>query len=166
MELLPPTDQPSEEPPKTSTVTMGAACRKMLLSRCQEEFEKKGIPILESIAKKGAELEALRAAMKATGEAQVNEQQKSKQSAELRELTEDLNELQMKAKKRALGTVKFIGELFKLKMLNESIMFHCITNLIREPDDEEGIECLAKLLVTIGKDLEGKAEVIVRVSLS
>ena len=91
--------------------------------------------------------------MKATEEAKVNEHQKSKQSAELRELQEDLDELQMKAKKPALGAVKYIGELFKLKMLNESIMFHCITNLIREPDEEEDIECLAKLLVTVGKDL-------------
>lgn len=164
-------DQPSgEQPAKTTgavSQTMGSLCRKLLITRCQMEFEKKGIPILDSIAKKEAEIEALRAAMKATGDAAeaTSEQQKSrdsKQSAELRSLQEDLEELQMKAKKRALGTVKFIGELFKLKMLSEVIMFHCITNLLKDPEDEESIECLTKLLFTVGKDLDNKNEANVR----
>lgn len=86
---------------------------------------------------------------------QLTSKQKAKQSAaELRSLQAELEELQVGAKKRALGTLKFIGELFKQKMLSEVIIFHCITNLLENLEDEESLECLVILLVTVGKDLD------------
>ena len=51
----------------------------------------------------------------------------------------------------------FIGELFKLQMLTDTIMYDCIEYLLRDKTDEESLECLCRLLRTIGKELEGKA---------
>lgn len=52
-----------------------------------------------------------------------------------------------------MGNIKFIGELFKLKMLTEVIMHDCIVKLLKN-HDEESLECLCRLLSTIGKDLD------------
>lgn len=51
---------------------------------------------------------------------------------------------------------RFIGELFKLKMLTENIMRDCVSRLLKAKD-EDSLECLCRLLTTIGKDLEDKA---------
>lgn len=48
---------------------------------------------------------------------------------------------------------RFIGELFKLKMLTESIMHNCVLKLLKAKD-EESLECLCRLLSTIGKELD------------
>ena len=48
---------------------------------------------------------------------------------------------------------RFIGELYKLGMLTAPIMVRCISDLLNK-DEEEGYECLCKLLTTIGKKLE------------
>lgn len=40
-------------------------------------------------------------------------------------------------------------------MLTTKIMNRCITHLL-EQNDEDNLECLCKLLTTIGKDLESK----------
>lgn len=50
-------------------------------------------------------------------------------------------------------TYRFIGELFKLGMLTATIMHQCIEHLLSN-EEEESLECLCKLLTTIGKDLE------------
>ncbi|XP_053728325.1 eukaryotic translation initiation factor 4 gamma 1-like isoform X1 [Synchiropus splendidus] len=68
-------------------------------------------------------------------------------------LTEELEEAKDKARRRSLGNVRFIGELFNLRMLNDVIMHDCIIKLLRTPDDEF-LECLCKLLSTIGKNLD------------
>ena len=56
---------------------------------------------------------------------------------------------------------RFIGELFKLKMLTENIMHDCLFKLLRAKD-EESLECLCRLLSTIGKELDSdKAKVTI-----
>ncbi len=61
---------------------------------------------------------------------------------------------------------RFIGELFKLKMLVEAIMHDCIFKLLKN-GDEESLECMCGLLRTIGKDLDNdKAKVIVNISIN
>ena len=57
-------------------------------------------------------------------------------------------------RKRSLGNIRFIGELFKLKMLSETIMHECITRLLKSTSDEESLECFAGLIKTTGKDLD------------
>ena len=54
---------------------------------------------------------------------------------------------------RMLGNIKFIGELFAHKILNEKIMHDCVKRLLGQKD-EDTIECLCKLMTTIGKLLD------------
>lgn len=65
----------------------------------------------------------------------------------------ELEENKDQARRRSLGNIKFIGELFKLKMLTEAIMHDCVVKLLKN-HDEESLECLCRLLSTIGKDLD------------
>lgn len=50
---------------------------------------------------------------------------------------------------------RFIGELYKQQILTTKIMHRCIRHLL-DQNDEDNLECLCKLLTTIGKDLESK----------
>jgi translation initiation factor 4G len=78
------------------------------------------------------------------------------------ELLSDEYYIAAKAKRQGLGLVQFIGELFKLNMLIEKIMYECIIRLLGGTDqphpEPEEVESLCRLLVTVGKPLdEGKA---------
>ncbi|XP_023075519.1 eukaryotic translation initiation factor 4 gamma 3 isoform X15 [Piliocolobus tephrosceles] len=108
--------------------------RKLLLNRCQKEFEKDKADD-DVFEKKQKELEAASAPEERT------------------RLHEELEEAKDKARRRSIGNIKFIGELFKLKMLTEAIMHDCVVKLLKN-HDEESLECLCRLLTTIGKDLD------------
>ena len=58
-----------------------------------------------------------------------------------------------RARTRMLGNIKFIGELFAQKILNEKIMHGCVKRLLASKE-EDTIECLCKLMATIGKLLD------------
>lgn len=75
------------------------------------------------------------------------------QSTERERLQGELEEAKNKARRRSIGNIKFIGELFKRKMLTEAIMHDCVVKLLKN-HDEESLECLCRLLTTIGKDLD------------
>ncbi len=75
------------------------------------------------------------------------------QASERERLQEELEEGKNKARRRSIGNIKFIGELFKLRMLTEAIMHDCMLKLLKN-HDEESLECLCRLLTTIGKDLD------------
>lgn len=76
--------------------------------------------------------------------------------AECQQLKLQLEQAKHKACEHSLGTVRFIGELFKLKMVTEAIIHSCLVKLIK---NEHGLslECLCKLLSTVGKDLDTEA---------
>eukprot|EP00471_Norrisiella_sphaerica_P014416 CAMPEP_0184501694 /NCGR_PEP_ID=MMETSP0113_2-20130426/48333_1 /TAXON_ID=91329 /ORGANISM="Norrisiella sphaerica, Strain BC52" /LENGTH=1099 /DNA_ID=CAMNT_0026890541 /DNA_START=194 /DNA_END=3493 /DNA_ORIENTATION=+ len=60
-----------------------------------------------------------------------------------------------KAKKRVLGTIRLIGELYIRKMLSLNIIKHCFKLLIStKPIRPDFIQALCRLLETIGKQLE------------
>ena len=69
----------------------------------------------------------------------------------------DWEDKEMKARQRSLGNIRFIGELYKLKMLTARIMHGCVTKLLTSTD-EESLECLCRLLTTVGKDLEAETK--------
>lgn len=78
------------------------------------------------------------------------------------EMTAEKEEQELKRRRHMLGNVKFIGELFKLDMLNEKIMHECISRLLIPSSDtgipdEDDLETLSKLLRTIGQLLESKS---------
>eukprot|EP00066_Takifugu_rubripes_P028540 XP_011617806.1 PREDICTED: eukaryotic translation initiation factor 4 gamma 1-like [Takifugu rubripes] len=108
--------------------------RKLLLNRCQKEFERDQDDD-EIFERKQKELDAAKA------------------GDERDRLKAELDEAKDQARRRSLGNIKFIGELFKLKMLTEAIMHDCVVKLLKN-HDEESLECLCRLLSTIGKDLD------------
>ncbi|XP_010880080.3 eukaryotic translation initiation factor 4 gamma 3 isoform X6 [Esox lucius] len=120
---VPMTDKPS------TTVNF----RKLLLNRCQKEFERDKVDDVV-FERKQKELD-------------------SAQSSDQERLRFELEEAKDKARRRSIGNIKFIGELFKLKMLTEAIMHDCVVKLLKN-HDEESLECLCRLLTTIGKDLD------------
>ncbi|KAG5756096.1 hypothetical protein H9Q70_001299 [Fusarium xylarioides] len=119
-----------------NVVSGGNLFRKYLLNRCQEEFER-GWTV--NLPDKPDEEED--AAGKKTAEAALLSDEYYAAAA---------------AKRRGLGLVQFIGELYKLGMLTERIMHECVHKLVdyKGVPDEAEIESLSKLLRTIGGNLD------------
>ncbi|XP_063903275.1 eukaryotic translation initiation factor 4 gamma 1-like isoform X2 [Zophobas morio] len=108
--------------------------RKLLVTRCQLEFEKQSYD--DSIRNdKVIEI----------GECTDFEKKKKLQF--------ELEEYDRRLRMKSVGNIRFIGELFKQQMLTTNIMMRCLDNLL-DNKDEESLECLCKLLTTIGKELE------------
>jgi translation initiation factor 4G len=115
-----------------NVVSGGNLFRKYLLNRCQEEFERGwSTNIPEPEEKEGGK----------PGEAAM--------------LSEEYY-IAAAAKRRGLGLVQFIGELYKLGMLTERIMLECVHKLVdyKGVPDEAEIESLSKLLRTVGGNLD------------
>ncbi|XP_054159243.1 eukaryotic translation initiation factor 4 gamma 3-like isoform X2 [Oppia nitens] len=112
---------------------------KLLLTKCQKEFE---ADIYATITDLKERQEVIDKCM---------DQKKKK------ELWEILDDDKRRARKRSLGNIKLIGELYKLHMLKANIMLQCIENLIKEADDES-LECLCYLFRTIGEQIENEAQ--------
>ena len=65
----------------------------------------------------------------------------------------EYEEKERRARRRSLGNIRFIGELYNLKMLTDRIMREIIRRLLTQTD-EESFECLCCLLNTIGEQLD------------
>jgi translation initiation factor 4G len=77
--------------------------------------------------------------------------------------TEDLEDQHAKLKKKILGNVRFIGELYKAKILNQKILLACIHELLLENKgivNEDKLEGAIILLSTCGDKLEHKSVVV------
>ncbi|XP_071034173.1 eukaryotic translation initiation factor 4 gamma 3 isoform X2 [Parasteatoda tepidariorum] len=109
--------------------------RKVLLRKCQKEFEEGRRDELKHEER-----------VKALEEAAPEEK---------KELEQKMYDEDNKMRYRRLGYIRFIGELFCLKMLTEPIMHEYIKRLISQ-GDEESLECLCQLLKTIGKELDDR----------
>ncbi|XP_055589382.1 eukaryotic translation initiation factor 4 gamma 1-like [Uranotaenia lowii] len=113
--------------------------KRKLITQCQKEFERHHTD----------------------KEVNASEKQETIKKA-IEEKVEDSEELQLeleekdaKVRRRALGTIRFIGELFKHEQLTCKIMYTCINILLSEEMlCEESLECLCKLLTTIGGRME------------
>ncbi|KAI1614951.1 translation initiation factor eIF-4F [Exophiala viscosa] len=111
-----------------NVVTGGNLFRKYLLNRCQEEFERGWkVNLPPQPEGKGEEV-----------------------------MLSDEYYIAAAAKRRGLGLVRFIGELFKLSMLTERIMHECVKKLVdyEGTPDEAEIESLTGLLRTVGRQLD------------
>ncbi|XP_053290777.1 eukaryotic translation initiation factor 4 gamma 3 [Pleuronectes platessa] len=109
--------------------------RELLLSRCQREFEKNKVDDV-AFETKLKELDSAASV-----------------STERDRLQVELQEAKDITRRRSIGNIKFIGELYKLKMLNGTIMHDCVAKLLKN-HDQESLECLCRLLTTIGRDLD------------
>jgi translation initiation factor 4G len=136
--------------PEGKPITGGQLFRKYLLNRCQEEFERGWV----AIEARAAVTKALEDEPAKTTNAKTKEG-----GTEEIVLYSDEYYAAQKAKRQGLGLIKFIGELFKLQMLTERIMHECVKKLLGNVDnpEEEEIESLCKLLVTVGSMLDIKA---------
>jgi len=108
--------------------------RNLIINKCQKEFEKDNFDENE----KTTRLKEI--------EAETDSDKKMVLKAKF-----DYDETRLR--KRSVGNIRFIGELYKLRMLTSPIMMRIIGTLL-EKGDEESLECLCKLLTTIGKILE------------
>ncbi|XP_014556092.1 hypothetical protein COCVIDRAFT_100891 [Bipolaris victoriae FI3] len=109
-------------------VVGGALFRKYLLNRCQEEFERGWEVNLPDAPEDGKEAKLL----------------------------SDEYYVAAAAKRKGLGLIQFIGELYKLGMLTLRIMHECVLKLLdfEGLPDEAAIESLVKLLRTVGATME------------
>ncbi|KAK7277206.1 hypothetical protein RIF29_18357 [Crotalaria pallida] len=103
--------------------------KRLLLNKCQEEFER--------------------------GEREQEEADKADEG-EVKQSDEEREERRVKARRRMLGNIRLIGELYKKRMLTERIMHECIKKLLGQyqDPDEEDIEALCKLMSTIGEMID------------
>ncbi|KAJ1431849.1 armadillo-type protein, partial [Ochromonadaceae sp. CCMP2298] len=83
--------------------------------------------------------------------------------AELALKSHEIDDKQLKLKRRMLGNIRFVGELYKQKLLTDVVIHSCIADLMGTADnwkpmsDEQDIECLCRLLATAGERLEAKS---------
>ncbi|KQJ83878.2 eukaryotic translation initiation factor 4G isoform X1 [Brachypodium distachyon] len=104
--------------------------KRLLLNKCQEEFER--------------------------GEREQAEADKTEEEGGMKQSEGEREEKRLRARRRMLGNIRLIGELYKKKMLTERIMHECIKKLLGEYQhpDEEDLEALCKLMSTIGEMID------------
>jgi translation initiation factor 4G len=131
--------------------------KRRLITTCQDEFN-------DSIRITGRYAEAKKA------EEDFRTRAPSLPPSERMQQEADLEEYLLKTKKRMMGNVRFIGELYKKALMSTKIMHRIITSFIGECDDndewigwkqnqsEQDLELLCKLLETVGSILEQKSE--------
>ena len=119
--------------------------RNLLLKRCQEEYSKKRAWSKERLEKL---LKEKSGDENAQLEIKGDDDRKPEDKGHL---TDD-DFLLIKLKRRVLGNVHFIGELFKTNLLSNRIMHECVQELLSnvENPEEEEIESLCRLLHTVG----------------
>ncbi|KAG8690393.1 hypothetical protein FRC11_011932 [Ceratobasidium sp. 423] len=125
-------------------ITGGMPFRKYLLNRYQEDFER-GWSTREA---------ALVAAALKSGEDKVAENA-LEGNGEVMPYSGEYYAA-AKTKRQGLGLVRFIGELFQLQVLAGRIMHGCVRGLLSDvinPEEEE-IESLCTLLITVGRSLD------------
>lgn len=123
---------------KSNKDTGQAVFKKELLNKCQTEFN-------NHVANENAILEKLKPLH--TELSQIGEGHRKT------EITMQLEEEERKLRRRSVGTVRFIGELYRQNMLLTSIMEWCVVTLLNIRSEEK-LECLCKLLTTVGQKME------------
>lgn len=110
-------------------VVGGALFRKYLLNRCQEEFERGW---------------------------QANLPEKPEGEDEEIKLLSEEYYVAAAAKRRGLGLIQFIGQLYKLRMLTIRIMHECVMRLLNfeGAPDESAVENLTTLLRSVGGTMD------------
>ncbi|KOB72862.1 Eukaryotic translation initiation factor 4G [Operophtera brumata] len=107
----------------------------LVIQKCQNQFESWKTDEQEKIEKELAE---------------TNDSVKKEELRVI--LDEETNIIRL----RAFANVRFMGELYKLKMMTSKIIIYCIKNLL---------ECLRQLLTTTGKELENEYHVVIQLDV-
>lgn len=131
----------------------GVLFRKYLIGRCQMDFEAgwkaREEAVTAAAAKSLEDQERL---------AKAEQDKESGKEAEAAMLSDEYYAAQ-KAKRRGLGLVQLVGELYKLEMISTKVIRTCLVTLLSNTTDpdEEDIESTCKLLTTVGGQLEAQA---------
>merc|ERR1712096_124783 len=105
-----------------------------ILTKCQHEFEHT-MKLHEKLKEVDREMDS-----------EENEEKK-------KEIKVKRETMMQTFRKRMTGNIKFIGELFKQRMLTENIMKMCINQLFDAGTDEH-YETMIKLIKTVGQQME------------
>eukprot|EP00731_Ephydatia_muelleri_P015418 Em0008g1138a len=116
---------------KLKTITF----KRLLLSKCEQEFLK-GMQ----------EDEERKTMQKGVETAETEEIRKQRQM--------ELEAAVIASRHRSLGNMRFIGELYKLKMLSEFTIHECMIRLLKSSSNETSLECFAKLMTITGTELD------------
>ncbi|KAJ6638926.1 Eukaryotic translation initiation factor 4 gamma 3, partial [Pseudolycoriella hygida] len=118
-----------------------AKFKKTLITKCQNEFQNH---VIVEEAKVAEKLQPF-----------IQKIEETTDPDRKAECQANYEEEERKLRRRSVGTVRFIGELFKMGMLTSNIMMNCVSSLL-DRNSEDKLECLCKLLTTIGAKLEDK----------
>ncbi|XP_049283601.1 eukaryotic translation initiation factor 4 gamma 1-like [Anopheles funestus] len=134
-------DLGSEITVKLNDSNTALSLKRLLIKQCQVEFEKH-----HKECKTNTELQEQKEKLTEAGEQTAEETEEMKM-----ELEEQTNRI----RRRALGTIRFIGALYKQQQLGPNTMVNCVDLLLQDRMlDEESLECVCKLLTTIGARIE------------
>ena len=116
----------SNELPDFSEDNEKITFKRLLLNKCQEEFER--------------------------GEREQAEANRTEEEGEIKQTEAEREEKRIQARRRMLRNIQLIGELFRKRMLTERIMHECIQKLLGnfQNPDEEDLEALCTLMSAIG----------------
>ena len=118
--------------------------RRLLLNRCQDEFDNNE-PYADLLAQ---ETSLLKEKAEHTGS--------EEEAIVIATNIAKTNRLKREMKKRILGNCIFVGHLYNRGIVPKTVLVDsCIFNLIEEPDDEDA-ECLARLITTVGKKFDNE----------
>jgi len=131
--------QPAAQQPQAAAAAAPqiSTFRRLLLTVCQHEFDNRASYISA-------------ASVTTTAAASMSDDERAQLADAHRQ----------QAKKKMLGNVKFIGELGRLDLLSEAILHKCIKTLLEKEKNEkyadmsDDLECLCKMMPTIGKKLD------------
>ncbi|XP_063597936.1 eukaryotic translation initiation factor 4 gamma 3-like [Penaeus indicus] len=113
------------------------AFKRLMVRKCQTEFQSNNME--EFLVRKEKELS------------------ECTDPAQKENLKVELDYQETKLKKRSVGNLKFIGELYKLDILTMPTMMLIVSTLLKKRGTLS-LECLCKLLTTIGSHLEADCE--------
>lgn len=117
--------------------------KRSIITKCQHEFE-------QNVANQ----HTMDAALQPLNE-RLREAQQLNDEKRCNEIKCQIIDEEAMLRRRLVSTVRFIGALYNCELLTNRIMNWCINSLISGTDEK--LECLCKLLTTIGEKLEGKS---------
>jgi translation initiation factor 4G len=125
----------------------GQLFRKFLLNRCQEGFECGWVSMATATTTRATKDQVAKTA---------KEKNKDGNSGDKFVPYRDEYYAGQTARRQNLGLIKFIGELFKMRMLTERIMHECVQKPLGSAENpkEEEIEKLCMALTTVGAILD------------
>ncbi|OUC46640.1 MIF4G domain protein [Trichinella nativa] len=80
------------------------------------------------------------------------------QCVERSEILSELEELEAQSKRRRLGVIRLIGELYKVTLLKMTVLQTDVVKRLTSEISEENLECLCSLLTIVGAKLESEVQ--------